>query len=338
MYRSGRRRAPRPPPSPQSWSSPRSRAAPPARRCRCATSCTRFSGSCGRGAGRWCLPSPCCTLCGTSSRRSGVTTSRMPRSSCASCWTRCSRSWTRRGPSGRIVIPITKRKLSKQVLKVLNTIFHGQLLSQVTCLSCKHKSNTVEPFWDLSLEFPERYHSADKGSASTAFHRSCTLTEMLSKFTEMEALEGRIYACNHCNRRRRKSSHKPLVLSEARKQLLIYRLPQVLRLHLKRFRWSGRNHREKIGVHVAFDQVLNIKPYCCTDSGHSVHRGGYVYDLSAVVMHHGKGFGSGHYTAYCFNTEGGFWVHCNDSEMRVCSVEEVCNTQAYILFYTQRSA
>lgn len=242
------------------------------------------------------------------------------------------------GSKRRIVIPITKRKLSKQVLKVLNTIFHGQLLSQVTCLSCKHKSNTVEPFWDLSLEFPERYHSVDKGSGSTAYQRSCTLTEMLSKFTEMEALEGSIYACNHCNKRRRKSSHKPLVLSEARKQLLIYRLPQVLRLHLKRFRWSGRNHREKIGVHVAFDQVLNIKPYCCTGSGHSVHRGGYTYDLSAVVMHHGKGFGSGHYTAYCYNTEGGFWVHCNDSEMKVCSVEEVCNTQAYILFYTQRSA
>ncbi|XP_013889868.1 ubiquitin carboxyl-terminal hydrolase 49 [Austrofundulus limnaeus] len=242
------------------------------------------------------------------------------------------------GSKRRIVIPITKRKLSKQVLKVLNTIFHGQLLSQVTCLSCKHKSNTVEPFWDLSLEFPERYHSTNKGSGSTAYQRSCTLVEMLSKFTEMEALEGNIYACNHCNKRRRKSSHKPLVLSEACKQLLIYRLPQVLRLHLKRFRWSGRNHREKIGVHVAFDQVLNIKPYCCTDSGHSVHRGGYTYDLSAVVMHHGKGFGSGHYTAYCYNTEGGFWVHCNDSEMKVCSVEEVCNTQAYILFYTQRSA
>jgi len=130
-------------------------------------------------------------------------------------------------------------------------------------------------------------------------------------------------------------------------------------------RWSGRNHREKICVHVAFEQVLNIKPYCCSGSGHSVHRGGYTYDLSAVVMHHGKGFGSGHYTAYCYNTEGGeeetgrdsdhalrscgsvgnllsvlsgFWVHCNDSEMKVCSVEEVCNTQAYILFYTQRSA
>ncbi|XP_030633404.1 ubiquitin carboxyl-terminal hydrolase 49 [Chanos chanos] len=241
------------------------------------------------------------------------------------------------GNKRRIVIPITQRKLSKQVLKVLNTIFHGQLLSQVTCLSCKHKSNTVEPFWDLSLEFPERYHNIEKGSGSMMCQRSCSLTEMLAKFTETEALEGSIYACNYCNRKRRKTSHKPLSLTEACKQLLIYRLPQVLRLHLKRFRWSGRNHREKIGVHVAFDQVLNIEPYCCTDSASSLQREGFVYDLSAVVMHHGKGFGSGHYTAYCYNTEGGFWVHCNDSEMNVCSVEEVCNTQAYILFYTQRS-
>ncbi|KAG5274901.1 hypothetical protein AALO_G00141380 [Alosa alosa] len=241
------------------------------------------------------------------------------------------------GSKRRILMPITQRKLSKQVLKVLNTIFHGQLLSQVTCLSCKHKSNTVEPFWDLSLEFPERYHSGQKASGSLGL-KSCSLTEMLAKFTETEALEGRIYACNHCNKKRRKTSHKPLILTEACKQLLIYRLPQVLRLHLKRFRWSGRNHREKIGVHVAFDQVLNIKPYCCRDSASGLHREGFTYDLSAVVMHHGKGFGSGHYTAYCYNTEGGFWVHCNDSVMNVCSVEEVCNTQAYILFYTQRSA
>uniref|UniRef100_A0A3P8UZW0 Ubiquitin carboxyl-terminal hydrolase n=1 Tax=Cynoglossus semilaevis TaxID=244447 RepID=A0A3P8UZW0_CYNSE len=232
-------------------------------------------------------------------------------------------------------VPQTQKRLIKQVLSVVNTIFHGQLLSQVTCLACSHRSNTVESFWDLSLEFPERYHSNSRESATQA---ACHLTEMLAKFTETEALEGNIYACDKCNSARRRSSSKPLIRTEAQKQLMVHKLPQVLRLHLKRFRWSGRNHREKIGVHVSFDQLLNMEPYCCTEtpSPGSPRTKHFLYELSAVVMHHGKGFGSGHYTAYCYNTEGGFWVHCNDSKMNVCSVEEVCRAQAYILFYTQR--
>uniref|UniRef100_A0A3Q2NTQ4 Ubiquitin carboxyl-terminal hydrolase n=1 Tax=Fundulus heteroclitus TaxID=8078 RepID=A0A3Q2NTQ4_FUNHE len=242
---------------------------------------------------------------------------------------------------------VPQKRLIKQVLSVVNTIFHGQLLSQVTCLACSHRSNTVEPFWDLSLEFPERYHSNSRESAAQV---SCHLTEMLAKFTETEALEGNIYACDQCNAAaRRRTFSKAVILTEAQKQLMVYKLPQVLRLHLKRFRWSGRNHREKIGVHVSFDQLLNMEPYCCRESSPkgvacsnaSSPAGSpcpkhFLYELSAVVMHHGKGFGSGHYTAYCYNTEGGFWVHCNDSKLNVCSADEVCRAQAYILFYTQR--
>ncbi|XP_007540509.1 ubiquitin carboxyl-terminal hydrolase 44 [Poecilia formosa] len=232
---------------------------------------------------------------------------------------------------------VPQKRLIKQVLSVVNTIFHGQLLSQVTCLACSHRSNTVEPFWDLSLEFPERYHSNSRESAAQA---PCHLTEMLAKFTETEALEGNIYACDQCNAVRRRTCSKTVILTEAKKQLMVYKLPQVLRLHLKRFRWSGRNHREKIGVHVSFDQLLNMEPYCSNPSSPSAAGSPrpkyFLYELSAVVMHHGKGFGSGHYTAYCYNTEGGFWVHCNDSKLNVCSVDEVCRAQAYILFYTQR--
>ncbi|XP_027867582.1 ubiquitin carboxyl-terminal hydrolase 44 isoform X2 [Xiphophorus couchianus] len=293
---------------------------------------------------------------------------------------------------------VPQKRLIKQVLSVVNTIFHGQLLSQgsvedvyveedkqcllvawahtetpalagqkakclqllstltahhnpdsrlhdkegssthpdssmqVTCLACSHRSNTVEPFWDLSLEFPERYHRNSRESATQA---PCHLTEMLAKFTETEALEGNIYACDQCNARRRTCS-KTVILTEAKKQLMVFKLPQVLRLHLKRFRWSGRNHREKIGVHVSFDQLLNMESYCSPSAAGSPRPKHFLYELSAVVMHHGKGFGSGHYTAYCYNTEGGFWVHCNDSKLNVCSVDEVCRAQAYILFYTQR--
>ncbi|XP_068611086.1 ubiquitin carboxyl-terminal hydrolase 44 [Brachionichthys hirsutus] len=242
-----------------------------------------------------------------------------------------------------------QKRLVRQVLSVVNTIFHGELLSQVTCLACSRRSDTVEPFWDLSLEFPERYHSNGRESAAQA---SCHLTEMLAKFTETEALEGNIYACDHCNSARRRTTSKSVLKTEAQKQLMIHKLPQVLRLHLKRFRWSGRNHREKIGIHVSFDQLLDMEPYCRREpSPKGVSCSGptgpssmglllrpkrFLYNLSAVVMHHGKGFGSGHYTSYCYNTEGGFWVHCNDSKLNVCSVEEVCRAQAYILFYTRR--
>jgi ubiquitin carboxyl-terminal hydrolase 44/49 len=70
-------------------------------------------------------------------------------------------------------------------------------------------------------------------------------------------------------------------------------------------RWSGRNHREKIGVHVGFEEILNMEPYCYKETLKSLRPECFIYDLSAVVMHHGKGFGSGHYTAYCYNSEGG---------------------------------
>ncbi|XP_053561311.1 ubiquitin carboxyl-terminal hydrolase 49 [Bombina bombina] len=218
------------------------------------------------------------------------------------------------GSKHRILIPISQRKLTKQVLKVVNTIFHGQLLSQVTCLTCSYKSDTVEPFWDLSLEFPERYHSLEKGIAPVTI-TECTLTEMLAKFTETEALEGRIYACDQCNSRRRKSSPKPLLLSEAKKQLMIFRLPQVLRLHLKRFRVlctldTKNKLRETPAANAAnMDfQLEQAKTRLCAT-------------VKRITLQRHKGF----------------WVHCNDSKLNMCSVEEVCRTQAYILFYTQRS-
>ena len=66
-------------------------------------------------------------------------------------------------------------------------------------------------------------------------------------------------------------------------------------------RWSGRNNRGKITVHAQFEQTLDLKPFCHP----SLAADEYVYQLSAVVMHHGRGFGSGHYTAYCWNEEAG---------------------------------
>ncbi|XP_071795959.1 ubiquitin carboxyl-terminal hydrolase 44-B-like [Asterias amurensis] len=219
---------------------------------------------------------------------------------------------------------------------IVTESFEGAIVSQVTCLNCLNKSNTFEPLGDLSLEFPERYQFSEwRTSLSEA---SCPLTEMLAKFTERENL-GKVYACERCNSRRRNASVKPEIRTEATKRLLLTKLPQVLRLHLKRFRWCGRNHREKINVHVDFDEELNMRPYCfvAKEDERRLTNEDFIYDLTTVVIHHGRGFGSGHYTAYCWNTEGGFWVHCNDSRLELCAVDDVTKCQAYILFYSKRT-
>ncbi|XP_048729177.2 ubiquitin carboxyl-terminal hydrolase 44-like isoform X2 [Ostrea edulis] len=213
---------------------------------------------------------------------------------------------------------------------LVSDIFQGQLVSQVRCLACGNVSETKESFMDLSLEFPDRYQFTSLNARIA--QDICHITEMLYKFTEEETLEGKIYLCAKCNARRTRRTSNP-VHTEAHKRLLLKKLPNVLRLHLKRFRWSGRNHREKISTQVAFDDILDIEPFC--DKSEVEKGESYVYNLLGVIIHHGRGFGSGHYTAYCWNTEANSWINCNDSKVKLCSKEEVLLSQGYILVYTK---
>ncbi|CAG2185127.1 USP44_49 [Mytilus edulis] len=120
---------------------------------------------------------------------------------------------------------------------------------------------------------------------------------MLAQFTDTEELDGEIYHCEKCNAKRKKD----ILYTKAEKRLLIKKLPPVLRLHLKRFRWSGRLHREKIHTPAMFDEVLDMGPFC--DCKSDTNTGNVNYRLTGVVIHHGTGFKSGHYTANCWNSE-----------------------------------
>lgn len=70
-------------------------------------------------------------------------------------------------------------------------------------------------------------------------------------------------------------------------------------------RWSGRIHREKISTLVASDDILNLAPFCSDHVGKATS-----YKLFGVIIHHGRGFGAGHYTAYTWNEEAGKHRHC----------------------------
>lgn len=209
---------------------------------------------------------------------------------------------------------------------LVTQLFQGELVSQVRCLACGHQSDMKEAFVDLSLEFPLQFHTRGR-----SHNNVCQLEDMLAKFMETEKLDGRIYACDDCNRSRRKSPGKSTTYSEAEKRFLICKLPHVLRLHLKRFMWSDRNSKGKISVNVAFPQQLDIRKFCHPELVSHC----FVYNLSAVVVHQGRGFGSGHYTAYCWNDQADAWVHCNDTKMQIVSIEDVFKAQAYILVYAR---
>jgi len=60
-----------------------------------------------------------------------------------------------------------------------------------------------------------------------------------------------------------------------------------------------------------------------------------VYDLQSIIVHHGTGFESGHYTAFC-SDDGETWFQYNDARVTVATEETLLEAEAYILFYTKR--
>uniref|UniRef100_A0A183JH62 Ubiquitin carboxyl-terminal hydrolase n=1 Tax=Schistosoma curassoni TaxID=6186 RepID=A0A183JH62_9TREM len=139
-----------------------------------------------------------------------------------------------------------------------------------------------------------------------------------------------------------KNSPTPLpknsLLTHATQTIRLSKLPRVLRLHIKRFRWVGRQ-REKLTCHVSFPLILNMSEFVCHQSSiftlpKEFEKSSlkYLYHLTGVVVHHGRGFQSGHYTSYCLNDKVLVALQANVS---LCDFSEVASAQAYILFYSE---
>ncbi|GLI66904.1 hypothetical protein VaNZ11_010931 [Volvox africanus] len=116
---------------------------------------------------------------------------------------------------------------------IVEDLFLGRWQSQVRCLVCGHESNTYESFTTVPL---------DIGQARS-------VAEALRAFTEAERLDGKNkYRCEKCR-----------ALVPALKQTTIWDEPNVLVLQLKRF--NGASLCGKITRHVAFPDVVNLRPF-----------------------------------------------------------------------------
>lgn len=96
--------------------------------------------------------------------------------------------------------------------------------------------------------------------------------------------------------------------------------------------------RTKIDLRIMFPlKALDLSRFVL-NSGPETRRSNSnsVYDLAAVIVHHGTGTSNGHYTSYAYHNS--VWMHFNDTSVKEVSEEQVANCKPYILFYTKRDS
>ncbi|OWF52023.1 ubiquitin carboxyl-terminal hydrolase 20-like [Mizuhopecten yessoensis] len=235
-----------------------------------------------------------------------------------------------------------------QYQSVISDIFDGKILSSVQCLTCERVSTTKETFQDLSLPIPGKdhlnmiHHSAQggppKGGACGEVHQgwfsfmftwmkswfvgpTINLQDCLAAFFSADELKGdNMYSCEKCKK-----------LRNGIKYSKVLELPEILCVHLKRFRHEF--YSSKISSYVAFPlDGLDMKPYTHKDCKSEV----MIYDLIAVICHHGTA-GAGHYTAYCLNYTNEQWYEFDDQYVTEVDINQVINCEAYVLFYRKRN-
>ncbi|EGR29915.1 ubiquitin carboxyl-terminal hydrolase family protein, putative [Ichthyophthirius multifiliis] len=156
-----------------------------------------------------------------------------------------------------------------------------------------------------------------------------TIYDCFNLFQLKEQLgEDNEWYCSNCKKHQR-----------ATKKMKIYRSPQILIIHLKRFKnnagimWKGGKLTKIIDFPL---ENLDITDYVIEKEPPSYYyqnNGKLLYNLYGVVNHFG-GIGGGHYTAYCLNEDN--WYCFDDSSVNKVNKKDICTEASYILFYKKK--
>ncbi|KAK3446520.1 hypothetical protein EUGRSUZ_A02196 [Eucalyptus grandis] len=112
------------------------------------------------------------------------------------------------------------------------------------------------------------------------------------------------------------------------KSLILWRLPEVLVIHLKRFSYS-RSMKHKLETFVNFPiHDFDLTNYVANKNNSRRQ----LYELYALTNHYG-GMGSGHYTAHIKLLDENRWYNFDDSHISPINEDDVKSAAAYVLFY-----
>ncbi|RKP28142.1 hypothetical protein SYNPS1DRAFT_11648 [Syncephalis pseudoplumigaleata] len=184
--------------------------------------------------------------------------------------------------------------------------FQGQYKSTLVCPQCNKVSVTFDPFMYLTLPVP----AIKLRNIATGTKGPLTLARCLEEFTRAEQLsEDDSWYCPQCKEHR-----------QATKKFDLWRLPDTLVVHLKRFGQS-RGWRDKIDDLVEFPITgLDLSEWVIGERADTASAP--IYDLYAVSNHFG-GLGGGHYTAYAKNIATDAWYDFDDSSVSPVSESQV---------------
>ncbi|EJC98825.1 cysteine proteinase [Fomitiporia mediterranea MF3/22] len=191
---------------------------------------------------------------------------------------------------------------------IVHDLFEGVLTSETRCLTCETVSSRDEAFLDLSIDI-------EQNSSVTACLRQFSASEMLCQKNK--------FFCDSC-----------CGLQEAEKRMKIKRLPNVLALHLKRFKYQEDVGKYiKLAYRVAFP--LELRLFNTADDAVDPDR---LYELFAIVIHIGNGPYHGHYVAIVKSNES--WLVFDDDSVEKIKESDISkyygdsnSGAAYVLFY-----
>ncbi|KAL4231014.1 Ubiquitin carboxyl-terminal hydrolase 46 [Mactra antiquata] len=195
-------------------------------------------------------------------------------------------------------------------------LFQGTFTNETRCLNCETVSSKDEDFLDLSVD-------VEQNTSITHCLRGFSCTETLCAEHK--------YYCEVCCSKQ-----------EAQKRMRVKKLPQILALHLKRFKYTEQLKRfTKLSYRVVFP--LELRLFNTSDDAYNPDR---MYDLVAVVVHIGSSLNRGHYISIVKSED--IWILFDDDivdKIEASSMEDFFGLSSdiqknsetgYILFYQSR--